>query len=129
MLSSGVRAGAAIAPVGAGARQEDGLAGRGGRGAVGWIVRNPLLTVALFALVVRFGLPLVSDGFDQGIPGLIWAGAVFLVRPFSLIATWMDPHFRGLPEFVDLVGTLLLGLLPYAAVDVAHRRWALRSRR
>jgi hypothetical protein len=44
-----------------------------------------------------------------------------MARPFSLIATRVDPYLPGFPELLDVAGTLLLGLVPYAAADVAYR--------
>jgi hypothetical protein len=90
------------------------------------IARHPLLTLALIALPLRYGLPLATSGFAEGVLGLLWTSAAFALAPFSLVATWVDPYFRGFPEFVDLAGTLGLGLLPYAAVDAVHRRLVLR---
>jgi hypothetical protein len=66
-------------------------------------------------------LPLLSSGFREGVVGYIWTVSTLWLEPFSLIATWIDPYFSGLPEFLDIVGTLLLGLVPYAAVDVVYR--------
>jgi hypothetical protein len=90
------------------------------------IARNHFLTLALIALPLRYGLPLATGGFTEGVVGLLWTSAAFALTPFSLVATWLDPYLRGFPEFVDLAGTLGLGLLPYAAADVVHRRLVLR---
>jgi hypothetical protein len=93
-----------------------------------WLAGNPVLTLALVALLILYGLPLVSSGLGDGFAGLIWAGAIFVLRPFSLIATWVDPYLRGFPEFVDWFGTLSSGLLPYVVADVIYRRFILLLR-
>jgi hypothetical protein len=88
--------------------------------------RHPVLVSAVVALLFRFGLPLVSSGFQEGFVGYIWAASTLWLGPFSLIATLVDPYLRGFPEFLDVVGTLLLGLVPYAAVDAVYRMLILR---
>lgn len=93
------------------------------------MTRHPLLTLALLALLWRHGVPILSSGFAEGILGAVWASAIFVLRPFSLIATWVDPYLRRFPEFVDILGTLLLGLLPYVAGDAITRRLIVRRGR
>jgi hypothetical protein len=93
-----------------------------GRILVRLIVLNPVLVLVLAALLLRYGLPLTSNELTDGATGLVWTSATFLLRPFSLIATWVDPYLRAFPEFVDVIGTLLLGLLPYVAADAVYRR-------
>jgi hypothetical protein len=87
-----------------------------------WFARNPVMTVALVAVVVRFGAPLVSDGFGEGALGALWTAAALALAPFSAVATWVDPFFSRFPELVDIIGTLVLGLVPYAAMDAVYRR-------
>jgi hypothetical protein len=87
-----------------------------------WIRMNPFLTFALIAMVVRYGLPLVSDEFDEGIVGWFWLGSSYLLTPFSIIATYVDPYLSPFSEFVDLLGTAVLGILPYLIIDMAYRR-------
>jgi hypothetical protein len=99
----------------------DGKERRLGRALARWITLNPLLVLALAALILRFGLPLVLSGFSEGVAGMLWTGASLWLRPFSLVATWVDPYLRGFPEYVDVVGTLLLGLVPYVVVDAVYR--------
>jgi hypothetical protein len=103
-----------------------GKARRLGRAIIRWVTRNPVLSIAFVLLVLRYGLPLVSSGFQDGLAGLLWTGSNFWLRPFSLIATWVDPYLRQFPEFVDVLGTLLSGLVPYAAVDAVYRLLILR---
>jgi len=86
------------------------------------IIRNPFLLLALMALLWRHGVPMISSEFAEGVLGVVWTSALFVLRPFALVATWVDPHFRRFPEFVDVVGTLVLGLLPYVAGDAVYRR-------
>jgi hypothetical protein len=90
------------------------------------IIRNPLLILALIALLWRHGVPMILSAFAEGVLGVVWTSALFVLRPFALVATWVDPYFRRFPEFVDVVGTLLLGLLPYVAGDAAYRRLTFR---
>lgn len=66
----------------------------------------------------------------MGVPALrevpggaaVFVLARLLLRPFALVATWIDPHLRGLPEWVDIAVTLPLGLAPYVLADVVVRR-------
>jgi asparagine N-glycosylation enzyme membrane subunit Stt3 len=104
-----------------------GVVRRLGRGITRVITRHPVLVIAFGALLLRFGLPLVSSGFQDGVVGYIWTASTLWLRPFSLIATWVDPYLRGFPEFLDVAGTLLLGLVPYAAVDVVYRVLTFRA--
>jgi hypothetical protein len=92
------------------------------------VIRNPLLILALIALLWRHGVPMILSGFAEGVLGVLWTSAVFVLRPFALVATWVDPYFRRLPEVVDIVGTLLLGLLPYVAGDAVYRRLTFRRK-
>jgi hypothetical protein len=89
-------------------------------------IRHPLLILALVALLWRHGVPMILSGFAEGAPGVVWTSSLFVLRPFALVATWVDPYFRHFPEFVDVVGTLLLGLLPYIAADAVYRRLTFR---
>jgi hypothetical protein len=93
------------------------------------VARNPVLSVALLALLAGHGLPVVAgEGFDDGVVGVLWHGAVLALRPFSAVATWVDPWLRAFPEWVDVGVTLLAGLAPYAALDAALR-WVRRRGR
>jgi hypothetical protein len=79
------------------------------RGTTRLVTRHPVLLIAFVALLLRFGLPLVSSGLQGGVVGYIWTGSTLWLRPFSLIATWVDGYLGGFPEFLDVAGTLLLG--------------------
>ena len=83
---------------------------------------NPILTLALVALTVRYGLPLVTSSFDEGVVRWLWSGISFVLTPFSFVATWVDPYFSPISESVDTVGTAVLGLIPYIFIDAAYRR-------
>jgi hypothetical protein len=92
------------------------------------IARNPFLALALAGL----GLAISWHLLLAAIPGhplldVIFAVWVLILRPFSLVATAIDPHLRGAPEWVDVAVTLGAGLLPYLLADLAVRR--LRGRR
>jgi hypothetical protein len=78
--------------------------------------------------VLRYGLPLATTGFDRGAVGAVWAAATWTLAPFSVVASTVDPMVRGLPEWVDIVVTLALGLVPYLALDHAWRA-VVRPRR
>lgn len=92
-----------------------------------WVARNPVLSLAAVALVIRYGLPLLLDGFSEGAAGLVWTAAAQFLAPFSRIATWVDPYLQPLPEWVDVATTLGLGLVPYMAADFLLRRIRRRA--
>jgi hypothetical protein len=94
-----------------------------------WVARNPVLCLAAIALVIRYGMPLLLDGFSEGVAGAVWTGAALFLAPFSRIATGIDPWLQPLPEWVDVAVTLALGLLPYLVLDFAYRGYRRRGRR
>lgn len=87
-----------------------------------FLARNPFLVLGLVGLALGLlwmGVPALGE-----LPG---GAAVFLVarlllRPFGLVATWIEPYLRGLPEWVDIAVTLPLSLAPYVLADVVVRR-------
>lgn len=88
------------------------------------LARNPFLVLGLLGLTLGLlwmGIPSLRE-----LPG---GGAVFfaarlLLRPFGIVATWIDPFVRSLPEWVDIAVTVPAGLAPYALMDVLVR-WIL----
>jgi hypothetical protein len=90
------------------------------------VVRSPFVSLAVAALVVRYAFPLLGAGLDGGPARWLRTGAVFVLWPFSIVATLIDPHLRGFPEWVDVSVTLVLGLMPYAVLDALVRLPAIR---
>jgi hypothetical protein len=96
-----------------------------------FLLGNPFLLLAIgsYLLVqVWFMAPLGVR--EPLVARAVFAMATHFLWPFRQVATWLDPHLRGFPEWVDVVGTGLLGALPYVLADLALRRTrgALRSR-
>jgi hypothetical protein len=102
------------------------------------VARSPFLTVGVAGLVL--GLAWMGLSAELGAAFREhWSGraallvAINLLRPFSVVATWIDPYLRTLPEWVDVGVTIVLGLAPYLVLDAAYRRlgrlWGLPGRR
>jgi hypothetical protein len=93
------------------------------------LVRSPFVSLAVAALVIRYGFPLLGVGLAGGPAGWLWTGVAYVLWPFSIVATLIDPHLRGFPEWVDISVTLVLGLVPYAVLDALVRLPAIRRMR
>jgi hypothetical protein len=94
-----------------------------------FLLGNPflLLAIASYLLVqVWFMAPLEVQ--ESLVSRVVFSAASVFLWPFRQLATWVDPHLRGFPEWLDVVGTGLLGALPYILADLAFRRtWRARD--
>jgi hypothetical protein len=55
-----------------------------GRGIIRVVTRHPVLVLTFVALLLRFGWPLVTSGFQDGLVGYIWtASSLWLDRSHS----------------------------------------------
>jgi hypothetical protein len=88
--------------------------------------RHPALCLGVLGLLLML-LWSLADLPTEGHPvaGLLFRSWVVLVRPFALVATWIDPVTGRWPVALDVAATLALGLLPYLLLD-AVLRWAGR---
>jgi ABC-type Na+ efflux pump permease subunit len=94
--------------------------------------RHPFLALGVLGLLLMLlwslaGLPTEGHPLAEPVFGL-W---VLLLRPFSLVATWIDPMTGHWPEALDIVVTLVLGLISYLLLDALVRRirWRASGRR
>ena len=87
------------------------------------IARNPFLTLALagLGLAISWHLPLAAIP-EHPLLDVHFAVWVLILRPFSFVATVIDPYLRWAPEWIDVVVTLGAGLVPYLTADFALRR-------
>jgi hypothetical protein len=87
------------------------------------IVRNPFLTLALAGLGLAISWHLLLAAIpEHPLLDVHFAVWVLILRPFSFVATVIDPYLRWAPEWVDVVVTLGAGLLPYLTADLLVRR-------
>ena len=92
------------------------------------IACNPFLALALAGLGLAISWHLLLAAIpEHPLLDVLFEVWVLILRPFSFVATVIDPYLRWAPEWVDVVVTLGAGLLPYLAADVVIR-W-LRGRR
>jgi hypothetical protein len=84
---------------------------------------HPCLVAGLvaYSLLLLWGM-LPQEVQDHPLGGAALATIAFPLRPFSAVATWVDPWLRRWPEWVDIAATGASGFLPYALADLFLRR-------
>jgi hypothetical protein len=86
------------------------------------VLGNPFLLLGIVSYLF-FQAWLMAPGVRESVViEAVFSMAHLYLWPFRQIATWINPHLRGFPEWVDIAGTGLLGAMPYILADLALRR-------
>lgn len=95
------------------------------------LLGNPFLILAIASfLFVQLWFMAPPEAQEPFMARAVFSMASFVLWPFRALATWIDPLVRGVPGWVDILGTGLLGAVPYVVADVAFRRtWRVFSTR
>lgn len=93
------------------------------------LLGNPLLLLGIVSyLFIQVWSMAPLEVRELVVTGAVFSMANLFLWPFRQMATLIDPYLRGFPEWVDIVGTGLLGAVPYVLADLALRRTWRTSR-
>jgi hypothetical protein len=94
-----------------------------------FLLGNPFLILAIVSYIfVTLWFMAPVEARDPLMARMVFSMVSRFLWPFRTVATWVDPYLRGFPEWIDVLGTALLGAVPYVLADLTFRRtWRVFS--